>query len=171
VEFDKHPFTVVGVSQAQCGPRRKNAEPKTQRLESRRSGDRSLETDLQDLAVVAYEPAGVSIGESDGPIAADSREFVPSLAEIGRPGSVTGTVIRLGFGGDYDSPVIRIGRVAVTILALRLSTDQREAEDGALDRWRWCELDRSPPATMPFSGSAKATEIAPALGLLTRGVS
>jgi addiction module HigA family antidote len=45
-----------------------------------------LETDLQNLSVVADEPSGFWVRESDGPVSAHGGQPIPGLALIGSPG-------------------------------------------------------------------------------------
>src|SRR5580700_1247545 len=101
-----------------------------------------LKADFQDLAVIAYKPAGFWTREPDGPIAAGSGNLVPGATFIGSPGCGSGTEIRLGFGGDHDGVVevviesfVIIAAVA-TIMAVSIAeliaTDVGQAENRPL---------------------------------------
>ena len=72
---------------------------------------RTLEADLQNLAVVADEPSGFRIRKSDRPITAHLREFEPGLSFIGTPSGCAGVEVRLSLGRDYDGPVLVMGGV------------------------------------------------------------
>jgi len=101
-----------------------------------------LEADFQDLAVIAYEPAGFRTCERDGPIAASSWNLEPGAAFVGSPGCGSGTEIRLGFGGDHDGvvevvikPFVLIAAIA-TIMAMPIAeliaADVSEAKNRSL---------------------------------------
>src|ERR1700758_5540790 len=76
------------------------------------------EADFQDLAVIAYEPAGFRTCKRNGPIAAGSWNLEPGAAFVGSPGCGSGTEIRHGFGGDHDGVVEAVIEPFVVIAAI-----------------------------------------------------
>ena len=67
---------------------------------------RTLEGDLQNLAIVADEPSGFRISKSDRPITAHLWQFEPGLSFIGSPSGCAGGEVRLSFVRDYDGPIV-----------------------------------------------------------------
>ena len=77
-------------------------------LEANAKAVAGLEADFEDLAVVADEPAGVGVGEGDGPVAADTGELVPGVALVGAPRGGAGGEVGQGLGGDDDGSVVDV---------------------------------------------------------------
>src|ERR1700722_19462557 len=79
----------------------------------------NLETDFQDLAIVADEPSGVGIRECDGPEAVRAGNGKPGAAFVGSPRCGTGTEIRFGLGGNHHRTVelgIESSAIATTVV-------------------------------------------------------
>src|SRR4051794_18610445 len=74
---------------------------------------RTLEADLQDLAIVADEPSGFRICKRDRPVTTRLRQFEPGLSFIGSPSGCAGGEVRLSFGRDHDGPTVFMAEAVV----------------------------------------------------------
>src|SRR5580698_6404414 len=131
----------IGKYRARDAPRLEPAEPSA-KLKKRNSGQ-SLETNFQDLAVVADEPSRVRIGKTHRPVSAGVGQPVPGLAFIGSPSGRSGVEVRGGFSGDDDSLGVRriLPSGGITVTAKRHAIHIGEAEDRST-HWRF--LRKSP---------------------------
>src|SRR5580700_8718626 len=93
-----------------------------------------VETNLQDLAVIAHEPSRFRIRKTHRPEPAHSGQFEPGASLIGSPGRRSGAEIRLGLRGNYNGMVVFLVSLVVLVAYLVIATDVRQAENCSLHR-------------------------------------
>src|ERR1700693_3651104 len=95
-----------------------------------------VETNLQDLAVIAHEPSRFRIRKTHRPEPAHSGQFVPRASLIGSPGRRSGAEIRLRLRGNDNGMVVFLVSLVVKFLVafLAIATDVRQAENCSLHR-------------------------------------
>ncbi len=84
------------------------------------------------MAVVADEPTGFGIGESDAPVTADVGQLIPRLAFVGSPCALTGGEIRRRFAGDDYGSIIFV--IAILYVGEMHAAGVGQTEDCSLNR-------------------------------------